>query len=322
MTSLSAGEISLPALSELLSGYDGALVRVYRDKLAAKAGKAAKTSSKASIPREKEEEIEDRVKQFVELDSWRYTSLPAILRERAVGSEDVEKKTNKKKKHGEEKSAHGFVKKDEMVQLMDWKLKHGSFRPALMSLVRSNAEAQVESISKEAFSSLAEDSQAGVFPEAAMQSLCKSFRGVGPATASLILSLAPEASTPFFSDELYYWLCMDLYSRDKQIPKHKLPKLKYNNKEYQDLWDAFTKLRRRIEQLSEESETKQTFSVQDIEKIAFVIGHLEPTAVGVNSNETSKSTPDPKPLSEDVDIDVEPKKEQGRRTRKRRRMDI
>ncbi|DAA76325.1 TPA_exp: Uncharacterized protein A8136_0997 [Trichophyton benhamiae CBS 112371] len=311
MTSLSAGEIPLSALSELLSGYDGTLARVYRDKLTAKAGKAAKPASKALISREKEEEIEDRVKQFVELDSWRYTTLPVTLRERASDNGDQ----NKKKK-GKEKPAHGFINKDEMVQLMDWKLKHGSFRPALMGLIRSNAEAQVESVSKEAFSSLAEDSQAGVFPEAAVQLLCKSFRGVGPATASLILSLAPETSTPFFSDELYYWLCMDLYSRDQQVPRHKLPKLKYNVKEYQDLWDAFTKLRRRIQQLSEESETKQTFSVQDIEKIAFVIGHLEPT-VGDSLKETSQPTSDPKPLSEDVN--GEPEEEQGRRTRKRKR---
>ncbi|OAL71614.1 hypothetical protein A7D00_4519 [Trichophyton violaceum] len=311
MTSLSAGEISLSALSELLSGYDGTLARVYRDKLAIKAGKAAKPASKALISREKEEEIEDRVKQFVELDTWRYTTLPATLRERAGGNGDQKKK-------GKEKPAHGFINKDEMVQLMDWKLKHGSFRPALMGLIRSNAESQVEIVSKMAFSSLAEASQAGVFPEAAVQLLCKSFRGVGPATASLILSLAPETSTPFFSDELYCWLCMDLYSRDKQVPRHKLPKLKYNVKEYQDLWDAFTELRRRIQQLSEKSETKQTFSVQDIEKIAFVIGHLEPT-VGDSLKETSKPTSDSKSLSEDVNS--EPEKEQGRKARKRKRME-
>ena len=92
MTSLSAGEISLSALSELLSGYDGTLARVYRDKLAIKAGKAAKPASKALISREKEEEIEDRVKQFVELDTWRYTTLPATLRERAGGNGDQKKK--------------------------------------------------------------------------------------------------------------------------------------------------------------------------------------------------------------------------------------
>ncbi|EGE06756.1 hypothetical protein TEQG_05751 [Trichophyton equinum CBS 127.97] len=311
MTSLSAGEISLSALSELLSGYDSTLARVYRDKLAAKAGKAAKPAGKALISREKEEEIEDRVKQFVELDSWRYMSLPVTLRERTRDNGD-----QKRKKGGKDKPSHGFISKDEMVQLMDWKLKHGSFRPALMGLIRSNAEAQVEAVTKEAFSSLAEDSQAGVFPEAAVQLLCKSFRGVGPATASLILSLAPGTSTPFFSDELYYWLCMDLYTQDKQVPRHKLPKLKYNVKEYQDLWDAFTKLRQRIQQLSEESETKQTFSVQDMEKIAFVIGHLEPT-VGDSLKETSKPTLVSKPLSQDVN--GEPKEEQGRRTRKRKR---
>ncbi|KAM5466522.1 hypothetical protein MauCBS54593_005779 [Microsporum audouinii] len=311
---LSPWEISLSALSELLSSYDSTLARVYRDKLAAKAGKAAK-AAKSSIPKAKEKDVEDRLKLFVELDGWRYTTLPAILLERAASNEDNESK-------GETKHVNGYINKDELVRLMDWKLKHGSFRPALMGLIRSNPEPQVESISKDAFSKLAEAAGAGVFPESSLQLLCKGFRGVGPATASLVLSLAPHTDahqTPFFSDELYYWLCLDLYSSGKRMQKHNLPKLRYNLKEYQDLWDAFSRLRIRIQKLSEESKTGHSFSMQDIEKIAFVAGHLEAASLaGGDSKDPSKPDPEPSPTK----LDREDEKDQGRRTRKRKRKDI
>lgn len=118
---LSPWEISLSALSELLSRYDSTLARVYRDKLAAKAGKAAKSS----IPKAKEKDVEDRLKLFVELDGWRYTTLPAILLERAAGNEDNESK-------GETKHVNGYINKDELVRLMDWKLYvHSLRRPIL-----------------------------------------------------------------------------------------------------------------------------------------------------------------------------------------------
>ncbi|KAK2822996.1 hypothetical protein FQN49_007573 [Arthroderma sp. PD_2] len=323
-SSLSPWEVSLSALAELRASYDSALVRVYRDKLTAKARKTApkaKSASKSSIS-EKEIEITDKVKQFVELDGWRYTTLPAILRERATGNGD-------KRKKGELQYSNGYVNKDELVRLMDWKLKHGSFRPALMGLIRSNQEPQVESVSKDAFSSLEKCSKSREFPESSLQLLCKSFRGVGPATASLVLSLAPQGDTyetPFFSDELYYWLCLDLYSPSKQIQKQDLPKLKYNIKEYEDLWNAFSRLRQRIDRLSKENEASQggdIFTMQDIEKIAFVVGHLEATGHDEDDSKVTKlndsgDTPS-KPLLTNTGLVTTAEKDQGKRTRKRKR---
>ncbi|KAF3480292.1 uncharacterized protein GIQ15_05639 [Arthroderma uncinatum] len=304
--------------------YDTTLARVYRNKLTAKTRKTAPKTKPTGKSIAQENEIENKLKLFVELDGWRYTTLPVILRERAADNED-------KKKKGGSHSSNGYIIKDELVRLMDWKLKHGSFRPALMGLIRSNQESQVESASKDAFSKLAEDSATGKFPESSMQLLCKSFRGVGPATASLVLSLAPHSDTyetPFFSDELYYWLCLDLYSSPKPKQKQILPKLKYNIKEYTELWDAFSRLRQRIERLSGEekaSNARIAFSTQDIEKIAFVVGHPEATGPDRDDSKVPSKpddqgdAPSTPSLPTDADPETTAEKDQGRRTRKRKR---
>ena len=53
-------------------------------------------------------------------------------------------------------------------------------------------------------------------------------KGVGPATASLLLSVAYPRAVPFFSDELFYWTAAT-------GEKVKLEKIKYNLKEYGEI---------------------------------------------------------------------------------------
>lgn len=127
-------------------------------------------------------------------------------------------------------------------------------------------------------------------------------RGTGAATASLILSVATcgsdsnhENEIPFYSDELYRWLCLNEYpsaERDedendddpkKQLSEHKHRtgelKVKYNLREYRQLWDAVHALRARLNRAakpdSSDPDERRIFSVTDIEKVAYVLGHID-----------------------------------------------
>ena len=84
-----------------------------------------------------------------------------------------------------------FLSLDDLKLVMHWKLQRGKFRPQLKSLIESNSADNVLSITKEAFSRK--------WPE--NLNILTKLRGVGPATATAILSLV-DPSVPFFSDEV------------------------------------------------------------------------------------------------------------------------
>lgn len=149
---------------------------------------------------------------LVELDNWRHHELPATLKSR--------------------KEPH--LTKDELVQIMDWKLAKGKFRPTLPKLIKSNEPETVESVTKAGFKTFVEGiasieaSEYTTTVKAALKKLCE-LRGVGPATASLMLSLLHEFSDvapPFFSDEAFMYFVSE--------PSRPGTKIKYNVKEYVD----------------------------------------------------------------------------------------
>lgn len=141
------------------------------------------------------------------------------------------------------------------------------------------------------------------FPKESLETLMGPLRGVGTATASLILSVAtsnPDSreqnEIPFYSDELYLWLCLEDYpsaeqdnsdgdNPKKQLSKHKNRtselKLKYNLREYQQLWDAVHALQSRLNKDakpdSSDEDERRIFSLTDIEKVAYVLGHIDLT---------------------------------------------
>ena len=78
--------------------------------------------------------------------------------------------------------------------------KHGTFRPALLALVRSNPSSQIESTTRRAFSTLDP-----ISPLPALKILTE-LKGIGPATASLLLSVFDPEAVVFFSDEVFRWL--------------------------------------------------------------------------------------------------------------------
>ncbi|KAK6196572.1 hypothetical protein LQW54_011405 [Pestalotiopsis sp. IQ-011] len=134
---------------------------------------------------------------------------------------------------------------DDVKTLVDWKLRHGKFRPTLMKLVSSNDEETVAETIKEAMDAYWEDQDAS----AALAAISK-LKGIGPATASLLLSVHDPDRVIFFSDEAFWWLCCE----GKKEP------IKYNPKEYQGLNRAAQALVKRLE-----------MSATDVEKVAYVI---------------------------------------------------
>ena len=117
-------------------------------------------------------------------------------------------------------------------------------------------------------------------------------RGIGPATATLLLSCYDSERIPFFSDELFRWC----FWEDK--PGHHWDRtIKYTLKEY-------------LEMLVKVDETRQLFKEQfdkdvtalDLEKVAYVLGKrgqgiyadekvgktAEPDAVTINDDSKNK----------------------------------
>lgn len=75
-------------------------------------------------------------------------------------------------------------------------------------------------------------------------------KGIGPATASLLLSVHDPEHVIFFSDEAFWWLCC---GGKKDV-------IKYNTKEYKELNQSVQMLAKRLD-----------VGATDIEKVAYVL---------------------------------------------------
>lgn len=85
---------------------------------------------------------------------------------------------------------------DELVTIMKWKLARGKFRPRLKELVTMNSPRVVETESRKAFRALFKKDDLG----ASIQYLCN-LKGIGPATASAIVTAAAPERAAFMADE-------------------------------------------------------------------------------------------------------------------------
>ncbi|KAJ4131067.1 hypothetical protein NW768_006608 [Fusarium equiseti] len=135
---------------------------------------------------------------------------------------------------------------DDIKTLVEWKLRHGKFRPTLMKLVSSNDPSDAQDVVKQAVDMYDKTADIG----AAVKVLTK-LRGIGPATASLLLAVHDASRVIFFSDEAFWWLCCD----GKQSP------IKYDAKEYSVLCSKFENLRDRLGMVK----------ANDAEKVAYVL---------------------------------------------------
>lgn len=133
---------------------------------------------------------------LVELDEWYRGALRDTL-----------------KKRDEEDKRGAFLKKEEVVKLMRWKLavrpvplivkqalllmrflQRGKWRPRLQDLVAQNPSSEIESASVKAFETVDND------PATSLAVLSK-LKAVGPATATAILACWRPEVEPFMSDE-------------------------------------------------------------------------------------------------------------------------
>lgn len=144
--------------------------------------------------------------------------------------------------------------------------KHGTFRPSLMKLVQENAKDTVTSTTLSAFSQLDSPSSSPPFtdPTLVLQALktLSQLRGIGPATASLLLSVCAPEEVPFFSDELFRWTCWDEVGKGKGKGGEGWDRvIKYNVKEYKEILVRVGAMRERL-----------GVSAVDVEKVAYVLG--------------------------------------------------
>ncbi|KAF7173605.1 hypothetical protein CNMCM5623_005860 [Aspergillus felis] len=313
----SPSHITIVTFNDLLARYPTTVETVIRRKETARAIKAATAREKKTRAKEKKsaadsaatqptltpdekKSIDSQVRAYLALDGLRYGILPARVRERATAAATAgkESKTN----------VGGYLEKDELEQLMEWKLKHGVYRPTLLGMVRSNQAALVRRTTASAFAAVpasdpaADLTSAGAeaeaeaeseeseldsaFPKQSLEALTAPLRGVGPATASLILSVATEAA-PFYSDDVFLWLCLGVFpfaaaaaaARDggetkggasKRIRPNGELNVKYNLQEYRQLWEAVRRLRARLA-----AQSSDAVSCADVEKVAFVLRHYD-----------------------------------------------
>lgn len=145
--------------------------------------------------------------------------------------------------------------------------RHGKFRPTLMKLVSSNDADTAEGIVKQAIDAYKEDTDI----DAALNILTK-LKGIGPATASLLLAVHDATRVIFFADEAFWWLCCD----GKQSP------IKYNAKEYRSLCSAVNDLHERLD-----------VAASDVERVAYVLmkapASPKPSDHAVPSKEVKKN---------------------------------
>ncbi|KAL9064328.1 MAG: hypothetical protein Q9157_007873 [Trypethelium eluteriae] len=163
------------------------------------------------------------------------------------------------------KDKEAYLTVHELAQLTEWKLKNGTFRPSLLQLVNSNAEKEVIESTMEAFGwiSKAPRTDRSDDVDRPINRLTK-LRGVGPATASLILSCYDQSRFPFFSDELYRWLRWD---EEKGIGWDR--KLKYTKGEYECLYET---VHSDSLGLQREELEGHNITALELEKAAYVLG--------------------------------------------------
>lgn len=124
--------------------------------------------------------------------------------------------------------------------------------------MQQNVEQSVQEVTEEGFKAFSNSSDSA---KTSLNVLTK-LKGIGPAAASLLLSVYAPDRAPFFSDELFRWCFYEAGTRkgwDREI--------KYNLKEYLQLFEKVQDLRERLL-----AEYEYDVSAVDVEKVAYVLG--------------------------------------------------
>lgn len=174
--------------------------------------------------------------------------------------------------------------------------KHGTFRPKLLQLVQSNDAATIIQATQDAFDIVStysgkQFSNTNLCTDALKAlKILTALKGIGPATASLLLSIAVPGRIPFFSDELFRWCMWD----EPGTPNGWKRAIKYNAKEYEALIKNVDDLVNRL-----------GVRAVDAEKVAYVLGK-EGADIGIEGD--GERAVDSKDSGESVkdEIDKEP----------------
>ncbi|OHW93196.1 hypothetical protein CSPAE12_08144 [Colletotrichum incanum] len=138
-----------------------------------------------------------------------------------------------------------------------------------MKFVSSNNSFAVQETIKKAIDNYRDTADLSV----ALDILTK-LKGIGPATASLLLSAHYPQKVLFFSDEAYFWLCN----------KGQKASLKYNMKEYESLSAEARNLMKRLD-----------ISAMEVEKVAYVLlkqeGSVSAPALNGSASKPAETEP-------------------------------
>lgn len=135
-----------------------------------------------------------------------------------------------------------------------------------MKLAESNSEDEIKKVTLDAFEIYKSE---GFNVTKALNKLI-ALKGIGPATASLLLSVHDASKVVFFSDEVFLWLCHS----GKKVP------IKYTTKEYDELSSSSHELINRL-----------NIDARDLEKVAFVLmREASPAEKEVTENSTKEPT--------------------------------
>ncbi|KAL2872158.1 uncharacterized protein BJX67DRAFT_369529 [Aspergillus lucknowensis] len=295
-------------------------------------GKSAEDRWQAWLDHDTAAQVEAAVRGFWELDWWRYEQLPAVVRGRRQEGAGAGAGRG---------SGEAYLLKEEAVKLMEWKLKHGIYRPTLLSMISSNQERAIQTATAAAFeppppppvkpgdnAAAATAAEEWTQIDRRLEALTSPLRGVGPATASLILSIASPAEIPFYSDDVYLWLCAGVYPSlsaegiwvkgetggKKEVRQNGELNVKYNVPEYRRLWGAVRGLRGRLD--GEGEKGASGVSCADVERVAFVVRHIEDSGyLAKNRGEGTEDVEEGKQDGRNEDRDED---EDGSRRKRRR----
>lgn len=168
-----------------------------------------------------------------------------------------------------------------------------------MKLVTNNSEAAVKEATESAF--------ANAEPLKALDVLTK-LSGIGPATASLLLSVNSPGSIPFFSDELFRFVHLEKNDKGEMTGWDR--KIAYNKKEYTQVYQRCTRLR---DDLNEKAAADEKISMLDLEKHAYVsFAKRKSVPKAANDRGTKRSIDD---ANDDIVIPKVETTEKKRRTR-------
>lgn len=142
-----------------------------------------------------------------------------------------------------------------------------------MKLVSSNDPDFVKDTVQEAQSSYNKKSDV-----AAALGILTKLKGIGPATASLLLAVLDPDQVIFFADEAFYWLCCE----------GKKESIKYNAKEYKDLTERARSICKRLK-----------VKAVEVEKVAFVVMRQEDGDMPTDKRSTKTEDISPPPRAND-----------------------